>query len=1610
MKKVLCLFLLLTMLGCGGRESEEIKEGGREIVSEKISDEKAERKNFEIESISTNSNGKPRIEIEFTEELAQNDSLEAYVKIDTEISYKVLRDKNKIIINGDFSIGNSYKIEILKGLKSKNGNELKENVVKEAVFREIEPKIVFSNDGIILPAGAEKRIAFRSVNVKKINLKIKRIYENNITQFLQNFVFKGNGNVFDYSVEGEFYQVGDVIFEKDYELNYEKNIWKQTEIELGDLVDYKGIFIVELSFDENGIDYTFPEETDSWKKYTFMRNNGKIGKAVLLSDMGIIAQSEEGKTTVTVMDILKNEPLKNTDVKLVSFNNQIIQTGKTDSRGEFVFDKTENMMYVLAEKGEEKSILKFNDSQLFYDGFAVEGIYASKGIKSFIYTERGIYRPGDEVHLSFIVRNSGEKLPDNHPVIINVYSPTGKKFIEKDIVNESKDGFYTYSFKTDTGSETGIWRLEAEIGSEKFIKDISVETVVPYKIKVDTVIPEKIDMRENGEFSVDIKSDYLFGAPAENLRYESELEVREKNIDFEKFRNYTFKNPTSYNFYYRTYKNGVLDKDGKAVVKFDLSQIVPKNVNFTGIVTTKVLETSGRPVINKGIVSLNKFDSYVGIKIPENTYIKSGDKLNLEVAAVSEDGENYVAGKNLVYRVYKNEYSWWWDYDSYSSFMKSIKTDRNTTLIYEKEFVSEDKPYIIDYAVDGSGEIFVEVEDRETGQSTGINLYASTWQDSSINKKVDKLKMETEKKKYAIGETARVIFEGTKGAKALITVEKSGKVISREWRDAEEIKNVYELKTTEEMFPNAYVKIGLYQDYNTLDNDRPLRLYGAVPIMIENEETKLSINIEAPKEIKPNEKFIVKVKNTAGTKMNYTVAVVDEGILDITGFKTPSPWDYFYQKEAMQVRSYDNYSEIIGRTFGDVHQVLKTGGDGFINEMSMMKSAQRAKNMGIEDVQRFKPVSMFAGILTTDEKGEGAVEFVMPNYMGAVKVMVVGADGEKYGSAESEIVVKAPVVLEASLPRTLKAGDEIKIPVTVFALEDNVGEIKIDVDFMGEIQRETIVLDKKGNKTIYFDEKIGNKIGSGKIKISVSSKVYDYQEETDINISSNNPYIYINEVKTLENGKELSFTQPKDFIDGSVASKMIISNSPILAIDQRLSWLINYPYGCVEQTTSAVFPQIYIDELTKSGKFDRKKITGFVNAGIGKLGKFQRYDGSFSYWAGGETNFWATNYVGHFMIEAKAKGYYVPEDMYSRWLAFEKKMAKNNEISLETKVYSLYLLALGETPDVSETNLVYENYFEKLSTTGKWRLAETYKIMGEDKLALEIAEKLSVQVEKPQDDEYYRYSYGSELRDKSVILGAYYKIYGKPHEELYREILGKLQSNEWLSTQSVGYSLMTLAKMSEEKSEREVSGTIMISDKNSVEFKTENGIFEYDIPAGAEGIKINSAENLFVNYYWEGVPINYEGEEIAENIKIQRNYYDMNGNVIDPVSVSSGDSFWIEIKLLPADSTERYVFIDNVALTQVLPSGWEIENIRAVNGEYPQWIQERMAYSDYEDIRDDRVMWFFDFNNYGSRDYSFFVKVNAVTKGSFDFPGTTAEAMYNNSYRAYLKGFRAEVK
>lgn len=1583
------------------------------------------------------------IEVEFSKDLDNKFDGTSYIKIEPELLFNVSKVNNKLVIRGEFEADKIYKVTALSGIKAIDGSISDEDIIEEVQFTNKMPKIMFSNDGIILPSVNEKKVYIRTLNVNKVKVIVRKIYANNTTQFLQNFDFTGNGKYhgsfepiretekrndedddYWYYYDEEYYysensknfnNVGDELYNVDYDIENEPDKWVQSAIDLSGVIDTNGIYMVDVKFDKKGTSHIFSNDMDEYDINHYIRSNGTISKNILLTDIGIMATKTEDGYHINVLDILDNSPLRGVKTYLMSRNNQILEEKTTDADGVVTFGNYKNGFYILAENAKNRSILVLKNA-LVTSGFSVDGVYVSDGIKGFIYTERGVYRPGDPVYVSIIARNNDKPLDDNQPVNITVYDPTGAKIIENDVIKGGKQGFYTYSFKTDVAAKTGIWKMEVTIGDKVLNKDISVEAVLPNRIKVNLNIPEVVNYNEEIT-DWTISSNYLFGEPAGNLDYGVDFVVREEPIDFPRFKDYIFKTKSSYSGYFPTeHLGGTLDENGVASIIPDFDDLKFGSLNLLVDVSGRVTEDSGRNIISKKYLKLKKYDTYLGI---ENTssYRKTGSNLDLKVICVTDDGENLVAGKKLKYKIYANNRYWWWDYSKYNDFIRSFKSDKNTVLMEEGEFTTEDTPTLLNNPLPKGEYLYIEIIDESTEQVVGINLESSDFVDPSVTKKIETLNVSTDKKKYSVGDTANLMFKGTANSKAIITIEKAGRIINQYMKDIDSVEVVEPISITKEMAPNVYAYVTLLQDYKTKENDRPLRLYGIVPINVEDEDTKIELEIEAPDEIRPNEKFSVKVKNKKFKEVDFTIAVVDEGLLDINAFKTPSPWEYFFQKIAAKFISYDNYSEIIDKPYGTINQILKVGGDASLDEMARRR---RLKELGLEDADRFVPVSMFKGVLTTNAMGEATIDFDMPNYMGQVRIMVIATNGDSYGSADKDMLVKAPLILEPYLPRKMKLGDKLSIPVSVFALEENIGNIEVYYKFNEKNDTKSITLKKGDKETVYFEDEAPNIVGSEKIIVGVRSNVYNYEETVSMPINSNRPPIEVSENSELIGRNEATFIQDKEFVKGTVDSMLTISNTMMLGLDQRLKFLINYPYGCAEQTTSSVFPQLFIEKLSTTKKFDKQEIIDNINAGIERLKLFRLNNGAFSYWPGDkDVSEWATNYIGHFLIYAKKYGYYVPDSMYNGFIDYTAREIKRRKMDydhdINWKCYALYLLSLAGKSNVSEMNYMYEKYYQHdMDDISKMYLASAYKLYGEQNIATNIISSINVESIKKKFKEmneknryYYTYNYGSELRDMAAYLDCYYTIFGKNEKEAFDEILSALRSKNWHSTQETAYSLLALSNIVDNSSKEIIKGIIDI-DGTKTEYSTENQ-YRMKIDENAKNIKVIPGidGNTYVNYYLEGVLLNDEIEDYADGFNIERNFYTDEGNKINVDNVKSGDTFWLEVVVSPTKAFTDD--LENIALVQILPSGWEIENLRLLGLKAPSWVEEKEKETkiSYTDIRDDRIMWFFNYSGRGIK--RFLVKLNAVTRGEFDFPGTTLEAMYDNNYKAYKKGGKVKV-
>ncbi|XAK23775.1 MG2 domain-containing protein [Campylobacter coli] len=1518
--------------------------------------------------------------LKFSKELAENQAFQDFIQISPELNFRAWSVGKELKISANFEPGEKYQVKIAKGLKSNQGLINKGEEANITLQKDLDPSLVFANDGVFLPSGAEYQVYIKSRNVKKIHLKVSQIFSNNISEYLRykNLVGKKDDSTQEafYSSDG-FNYVAKKVIDKKIELKNQKNTWISSALDLSDLKGKSGIFSVSLSVDANDLDY-------KGENVYRIINKASVSKNLIFSNIALSAQNLNKQLVVHARDFSKNEALENVKIELVSKQNQILQSQNTDSNGDakFQIQEDDEILYILASKENQISVLRFSNP-LSTDGYDVEGDQNHEMIKAFIYTDRGVYRAGDSVHLSVVARENTNPL--KHPINFTLINPKNQKIIENQILKSQNDIYYT-QINLDKNAINGLYRANFNIAGVEFSKDILVQSVVPNRIKVELNADENRSL-DDGSLSYELSSKYLFGALASNLKYQSVVYFSPKNYHNSKYKDYIFTNPSSLIISASADDKGNLDEKGRVQSSVEIPENIlnSQGYNFNARIVSEVFEKGGRSVKAVKDVNLNRYDYFVGMKTLANSYVSEGETIDF-YAIVSDLKEKLVSGKTLEYRIYQNDYYWWWDYDSYDEFLRSIKQDTNTKLIEKGELTSSSEPMKFSFNTSNYyGQMFIELIDKESEVSTGQSFYVSSWGEPSYADVVSSLKIKSDKNKYKIGQSAKIEFESVAGAKALITLSSNSKIIDRFVMDTQDESTSIELAMKKEYAPNIYVSVSLFQDYNKIDNDRALRLFGVIPLYVEDENTKLDLELKTPDKILPNSDFEIEIQSKDKRAFNYTVAIVDEGLLDLTDFKTPDIWKGFYAKTGFTLKTYDTYSQIIPKF---------TGGDSVLGGLRVDKNRD-------DSAQRFKPVALFNTPARSDETGFAKLKFKMPSYMGSVRVMVVANEKDAYGSVSKDIQVSAPLVMLETLPRTLKIGDNFTLLTQIFKTENRIKNATLSVrskNSLIKISPDTQTIDFKSatNLEVMMDANVSdNRIGKELLEFELKSEDYTYKNEIEIDIKPINAYTYENNTSLIKAGESKEFII-KDYILGTTNATLKLSPTPILDMDKRIKYLLNYPYGCIEQTTSAVLPQLFLDKF--STEFDKQKAINNINAAIERYSNFQTADGGFAYWQGGdESNAWGSNYAGMFLILAKQNGYFVPDSMYERWLKYEQNFVQKSvyrDYMMDIKANSLYLLAMAKKPNISEMNLLYDN-LNTLSTEAKWQLAAAYKLAGVEDTAKQIASKISIE----PDSKYSFYTYGSLVRDEAIIANAYKQIYGTNNEELLQKISDTLLSKDYLSTQSTGYALYALAMGAnlENMNENFMDATLKIDDQAYTINQNQMQIFSFN----DEKAIVSANKDIFVSFGVEGVKAS-ENPAFSNKISLDRAFYDEKGNKISPSEIGSGQTFYMRISV---SLNEGANYVSNIALTQILPSGWEVSNT-LLDDNTPSFVKN--SNYDFIDVRDDKIMWFFGLNK--NRTHHFYIKLNAITPGSYTLSGAYAEAMYDDTYRALSESEKVVVK
>ncbi|MDX1350061.1 MAG: alpha-2-macroglobulin family protein, partial [Putridiphycobacter sp.] len=957
--------------------------------------------------------------------------------------------------------------------------------------------------------------------------------------------------------------------------------------------------------------------------------------------------------------------------------------------------------------------------------------------------------------------------------------------------------------------------------------------------------------------------------------------------------------------------------------------------------------------------------------------------------------------------LYKVSYNWWWEGDGADDLTRYINRRSGDLIKSDRFTISNGKAiYNLTFPRRGWGKYMLRIIDTESGHSTMEEFYAdySGWySDMDGNTEAaSMLNLETNKADYEVGETAEVTVPSGGVGKLYVTIEKGDKVINQFWVDAAEGSTKFKVLTTKDMAPNVYVSATLIQPHGQTKNSLPIRMYGIVPLYVSDPQTHLNPIVSCPQTVKPETNFTVKVKEKNGQKMAYTVAVVDEGLLSLTRFQTPDAWSTFYAKEALGVRTWDMYKYVMSAQTGKMTALLAVGGDE-----GLVYKADASAN-------RFKSVITYLGPFYLEKGKEQSHTIRIPNYIGAVRVMVVAAHEGAYGAAEKEVQVKKPLMVQTTLPRVLGPSEKVTIPINVIAMSSRIKNVKVKVSsnnlLVAEGSKEqTVTFQKTGDKTIYFDYAVARKLGVAKFKVEVSSGSEKAYEEIEVLVRPSNPVIEESEFSMLEANAAWQHDYTAFGITGTNTAKVQISQIPNLNLEKQIGYLIRYPHGCIEQTTSAVFPQLYLGSFVNLTTTEKDKISENIQAALSKYRDFQNSKGGFSYWPdrNDAASEWGTNYAGHFMIEAKNKGYELPAGMLKSWLKFQKTVAsqwsRNKYFNWGryggdlAQAYRLYTLALAESPEIGAMNRLKND--SKLSNAAAWRLAAAYAIIGREKAAFELANR-DYAVEPYRD---MGYSYGSDLRDRAMILETMLYLKDKSRvSELVLDIAKDLNIG-WHSTQARSFALLAIGKsLGSGNAANNLTCTVTVNGKTE-QVNMKIPIYTSEITgnalnSGSLSVKNNSTGPLFVSFTQAGIPTEHKIVTEEKDIEMRVNYIDMNGHSLDVTRLKQGQDFKAVVTITHPGVRADY---KEVALNQIFPSGWQIINTR-LNDDF-----QSNGRLDYQDFRDDRVYSYFSLRKRQSIRVE--VQLNATFLGRFYQPAVFCAPMYDERISSVKAGGWVEV-
>ncbi|MDZ4744630.1 MAG: MG2 domain-containing protein [bacterium] len=1498
-------------------------------------------------------------------------------------------------IHAAFNVGETYELSVASTLRGAVGGQLQTTYTKEILFGDLSPTIAFiSRKGTYLSAKGSRSLAMRIVNVPRVRISVFRLYENNLLHAVRQARSYGSweeqtGVTYDFDYLG-LEDYADTVMTEEVEtssLGAMENGVVAFTLDVKEHTQRKGLYLVKVQ----SVD-------DEWRRAT---------KLVSLSDIGLVAKEGADKLTVFANSINSAEPLAGVELSLISTNNQLISTIRTNSDGVANLEKLRETFgnfklgMIAARHDEDYTVLITNDTRVDQSRFDVGGLRDnSSGLQAYIYGDRDIYRPGETIHLNTIVRDKTWKPFTNTPFKLRVVMPNGKE-LRTIRLTPNEQGAAAAEVPLSSNALTGMYHVEAMTATDVVIGsyNVAVEEFLPDRIKLNVQASADV-LRPLTPFNVTINAMSFFGSPSAGRKYEISMRLRKKQFTAKKYPDFDFtirtENETSRGDVIRT---GTLDAQGNTVESFTIDSTATNAGLLEASFFVTVFDEGGRPVhstvkrpvhTQPVLFGIQEFDRYTSVRTP----------LRIPLIACNYDG--VVSTSRAHVQIVKTEWHTVME-NNYSSY-RYVSQKREVVLV-DKDMDIAGTNYAFPFTPMSSGEYAVRIFSPGGKTFVEREFWAYSWSDNSASSfEVNTeglIDIALDKETYVPGETAKVLFKTPFAGSLIVTIERDGvmeyRTIKTDKRSA-----AMELKIQESFAPNVFIAATLIKPH--AKSDMPLTVaHGYQPLLVKRPKSVLPVSITATSSTRSQRKQTITVKTEPGAQV--TIAVVDEGILQIRGTKTPDPHGYFYQNRALQVESYDMYPLLfpelkMGRaSYGAGDGEMDAGAIGRLNPFA---------------AKRATLIAYWSGIIATSG-GTATYTFDLPQFSGAVRVMAVAWKNASFGSAEKTMTIADPIVIATALPRVFAPGDSVAVPVMITNTTERRANISCRLAANGPVwvagaDKQSMTLDAGQERVAMFTVIAKNELGIATIKAEVTGTGETFAQTTEISVRPSTPLAEESGFDVVKGGASKDITLTSNFLPRTTTSHLVVSTFPAAQITKNLGQLLGYPYGCIEQTVSKAFPQIYFADLVKAWN---ATLTHYedparnVQEAVRKVESMQTYSGGVAYWPGGtEVTWWGTVYAAHFLSEAKRAGYEVNGKVLSRMIEYTAKRVRGRSTeevyyyggdgnrvmrtyAARDIFYSLYLLAIEGRQDVPTMNY-YKGQTSMMAQDSKYMLACTYLALG-DRKSYEALLPSSFTVERyrPMDGG----SFASPVRDLGFAL--YALVTSAPDNpqtaKLAQRLAETMRADDIFSTQENAFAVLALGKLANRAMKSGVKATITSNGKAVATI--EGTTVSVPNPLGRT-IKV-SATNGPVYYFWSVEGVRSDGKFKQEDVvlKVRREFLDRNGKALTSLRVHQNDLIVIKVTVATTDLST----VNNVVISDVLPAGFELENPRLTGMEGMTWAKDE-ATAEYYDYRDDRMNLFV---RAEQRQKVYYYMVRAVSKGRFRMGPIGADAMYDDDVHSY---------